>query len=187
MEFVLRFLLIENFKMENIKIEQAYQNTFSGLTMYYRDCELSEDLVTRYKVDQIIQERGFTDVSNQAEGLAKNVRFAIASNSASNLGGINPDVAKYGFHLIASGAYFKVLDIYTIENKTQIMLMHFNEAYLEIFNSTKSNIEDKIVLVGRKSLDTKIEMQPNAILNNDEWTVRTQHPIGMSETGTFFL
>ncbi len=155
--------------------------------MYYRDCELSEDLVTRYKVDQIIQERGFTDISNQAEGLAKNVRFAIASNSASNLGEINPGVAKYGFHLIPSGAYFKVLDIYKIEHKTQIMLMHFNEAYLEIFNSTKSNIEDKMVLVGRKSLDTKIVMQPHSILNNEEWTARTADPIGMSKTGTFFL
>jgi len=67
------------------------------------------------------------------------------------------------------------------------MLMHFNEEYLEIFNTTKSNIENKMVLVGRKSLDTKIEMQPNSILNNEEWTARTAHPIGISETGTFFL
>lgn len=173
--------------MDNTKIEQAYQHTFSGLTMYYRDCELEEHLVSRYKVNQVIQERGFTDVSNQAEGLAKTVRFAIASNNASNLGGINPDVVKYGFHLITSGAYFKVLDIYKIENKTQILLMHFNEAYLDIFNSTTSNIEEKIIQVGRKSLDAKIQLQPNAILNNEEWTERTKNPIGMLDSGVFFL
>ena len=172
--------------MKNEKIEQAYQSTFSGLTMYYRDCELTEHLISAYKIDQIIQERGFADVSNHAEGLSKNVRFAIASNAASNLGEINPDVAKYGFHIITSGAYFKVLDIYKIGNKTQIMLMHFNENYLDVFNTTKSNIEDKIVLVGKKSLEIKIKMQPNAILNNEEWTERTKSPIGMTDSGAFF-
>lgn len=173
--------------MDNTKIEQAYQHTFSGLTMYYRDCELAEHLVMRYKINQIIQEHGFTDVSNQAEGLAKTVRFAIASNNASNLGAINPEVAKYGFHLIASGAYFKVLDIYKIEDKTQILLMHFDEVYRDVFNSTTSNIEEQIIQVGRKSLETRIQLQPNAILNNEDWTERTKHPIGMLDSGVFFL
>lgn len=173
--------------MDNTKIEEAYNDTFSGLTMYYRDCELQQDLISKYKVDQIIMERGFTDVSSFAEGLGKKLRYAIASNKAVNMGQINPDVAKFGFNLISAPSYYKVLDMYTIGDQTQILLLNFNEKYLDIFKSVKSNIEEKVVGMGRESFDKKIQMKPNEILNGKEWTERTQFPIGMSDSGDFFL
>lgn len=173
--------------MENAKIEEAYNDTFSGLTMYYRDCELKQELISKYNVDQIIMERGFTDVSNFAEGLSKNLRYAIASNKAVNMGQINPDVAKFGFNLISAPSHYKVLDIYKIGNQTQILLLHFDEKFIDIFKSTKSNIEKKVIGMGRQSLDKKIQMRPNDDLNGKEWSERTQFPIGMSNNGDFFL
>lgn len=173
--------------MDNAKIEEAYNATFSGLTMYYRDCELKQDLISKYRVDQIIMERGFTDVSSFAEGLGKKLRYAIASNKAVNMGQINPDVAKFGFNLISAPSYYKVLDIYTIGNQTQILLLNFDEKYTDIFKSTKSNIEEKVVGMGRESLDKKIQMEPNEVLYENEWIERTKFPIGMSDNGDFFL
>ena len=173
--------------MENIKIEEAYNDTFSGLTMYYRDCELKQDLISKYQIDQIIMERGFTDVSSFAEGLEKKLRYAIATNKAVNMGQVNPDVAKFGFNLISAPSYYKVLDIYKIGEQTQILLLHFDKKYLDIFKSTKSNIEEKVVVMGKDSLDKKIKMKPSEVLNGKEWTERTQFPIGMSDDGDFFF
>ena len=173
--------------MDSAKIEEAYNETFSGLTMYYRDCELKENLISKYEIGQIIMERGFTDVSSFAEGLGKNLRYAIASNKAVNMSQINPDVAKFGFHLISAPSYYKVLDIYKVGEQTQVLLLHFDEKFLEIFKSTKTNIEEKVMGMGRESLDKKIQMKPNEALNGKEWTERTKFPIGVTENGNFFL
>ena len=99
--------------MEHTQIEEAYNNTFSGLTMYYRDCELNPDYIAKYLSNQIILERGFTDVSSFAEGLSSNLRYAIASNKAVNMSQVNPTVAKYGFHLISAPSHYKVCLLYT--------------------------------------------------------------------------
>lgn len=173
--------------MENTKIEEAYNDTFSGLTMFYRDCELKQELISKYQADQILMERGFTDVSSFAQGLSKTLRYAIASNKAVNMGQINPDVVKFGFNLISAPSHYKVLDIYTIGNQTQILLLHFDEKFIDIFRSTKSNIEEKVIVMGRESMDKKIQMKPNDDLNGKEWTERTQFPIGMSDNGDFFM
>ena len=173
--------------MEDNRIEEAYNDTLSGLTMYYRDCELEEEFISKYSVDQIIMERGFTDVSSFAEGLGKNLRYAIASNKAVEMGQINPDVLKYGFNLISAPSYYKVLDIYKIESQTQILILNFDEKYLNIFKTVKSNIEEKVIGMGRESFDKKTKLNPNEILNDEFWTERTKFPIGMSENGEFFL
>lgn len=173
--------------MNNTRIEEAYNHTFSGLTMYYRDCELSQELISNYKIDQILMERGFTDVSSFAEGMSKKLRYAIASNKAVNMAQVNPDVAKFGFNLISAPSFYKVLDIYKVDDHVQILLLHFDEQFMDVFKATKSNIEEQVIQMGRESLDKKIVMKPNSDLNGKEWTERTQFPIGMSDQGEFFL
>ncbi|WP_430409936.1 hypothetical protein [Kordia sp.] len=173
--------------MEHTQIEEAYNETFSGLTMYYRDCNLNPNYIAKYNNFQIIQERGFTDVSSFAAGLNTNLRYAIATNKAVNMAQVNPDVQKYGFHLIAAPSCYKVLDIYKIGDQTQILLLHFDEKFKAIFEASTSNIEEKVIGMGRDSFDKKTQMPPNAILNEIEWKQRTEFPIGMSDTGNFFL
>ena len=172
---------------DKAELEEAFNNTFPGLTMYYRDCDLNPEFISKYQIGQILMERGFTDVSNFAKGLNKNLRYAIASNKAVNMKQANPNVAKFGFHLISAPSHYKVLDIYTIGDKTQILLMHFEAQYKAIFESTTSNIEEKVIGMGRKSLDDKIKMALDVNLNSEEWTKRTEFPIGTSDKGEFFL
>lgn len=172
--------------MDNTKIEEAYNQTFPGLTLYYRDCELKQDLISKYAVDQILMERRFTDVSSFAEGLSKNLRFAIASNKAVDMGSMNPDVAKFGFNLISAPSHYKVLDVYSIGNRTQILLLNFDEQYIDVFNSTVTNLDEKVIDMARDSLDKKIAMKPSEVLYEREWAERTQSPIGMSDRGEFF-
>ncbi|WP_064972221.1 hypothetical protein [Kordia jejudonensis] len=173
--------------MEHKKIEEAYNDTFSGLTMYYRDCTLNPEYIAKYTQFQIIQERGFTDVSSFAKGLCSNLRYAIASNKAKNMTQVNPNVKKYGFHVIAAPSYYKVLDIYKIGDQTQILLLHFDEKYKAVFQTSTSNIEEKVIGMGRASFDKKIQLEFSEALQEDEWRKRTQFPIGMSDNGEFFL
>ena len=172
--------------MDTDKINEAFTDTFSGLTMFYRDADLSQELISKYEVDKTIMERGFTDVSSFAEGLGKRLRYAIATSKASYLGQVNPDVAKYQFHVISAPSFYRVMDIYKIGEQTQILLLHFDEKYLDILMRTKTNFDEKIIGMARDSFDKKIQMHPNTTLNDNFWTERTKHPIGMSDTGDFF-
>jgi hypothetical protein len=172
--------------MDTNKINEAFTDTFSGLTMYYRDVDLSQELISKYEIDKTIMERGFVDVSAFAEGLQKNLRFAIASSKARYLGEINPDVAKYKFCLISAPSFYRVMDIYKIGEQTQVFLLHFDEKYLDILMRTKTNFDEKIIKMARDSFDKKIKMHPSTILNDEFWTDRTKHPIGMSGAGEFF-
>ena len=172
--------------METTTMETAYNNTFPNSKVYYRDCNLKKELISKYTIGQILMERGFTDMSSIADGLALNFRYVIASNNASNMGQINPKLAKYGFHVLPSSSYYKVLDIYKIGSKTQIILLNFNVKYIKTFSSYSSNIEQEIVEKIRHKFNTKVNAIPNELLSQKEWVDRTRFPIGMSDSGELF-
>lgn len=79
--------------MGNKEIEDIYNQTFGGLTLYYRDTTLSDILSSKYQVGQILTERGFTDISFKGGGLATNFRYLIASANGKDLSAFNPNSA----------------------------------------------------------------------------------------------
>lgn len=113
--------------MDNTTIEKIYRETFAGCSLFYRDTTLKEELIFQYKKNQIIQERGFTVLSHKAAGLKSNLRYAVASSKAKNVGFINPMSKDYGEVILQLNAFFKVLDIYEVENKVQILLLHISQ------------------------------------------------------------
>lgn len=173
--------------MDKKQIEEIYNKTFSGLTLFYRDTTLSEDLISKYKVGQILTERGFTDISYKGGGLTTNLRYLIASANAKDLSALNPDSGKFGHVLLSSNAFFKVLDIYKIGDKTQIFLLEIPANAIDFFASATSNIEDDITKKARESFDTKVNLEPISELQSNEWKERTAFPIGMNDKGEFFL
>jgi hypothetical protein len=173
--------------MDNMKIEEIYNETFSGLTLFYRDTNLSEKLISNYKVGQIIMERGFTDMTYIGGGLSSNFRYLIASSSGKDLSAFNPDSAKTGHILLSSNAYFKILDIKKIENKTQIFLLNIPEKSIEFFKSATSNIEEDITEKARQSFIDKINSDLIPELQSEDWKERTKFPIGMNDNGEMFF
>lgn len=172
--------------MDNQKIEEIFNQTFPGLTLLYRDTDLSSDLISKYKVGQIIHERGFTDTSRLGGGLKTNLRYLIASAQGRDLSMFDPNSAKWGLILISSGGYFKVLDIYEKNGKTQILLLNIPETGVELFSSTTTNVEQQVIEKGRQSFDEIINAEPIAELVTNEWKERVQFPIGMDDKGNFF-
>jgi hypothetical protein len=172
--------------MDNKQIEEIYSETFSGLTFFYRDTTLTENLISKYQVGQILTERGFTDMSYKGGGLATNLRYLIASANAKDLSAFNPEGKQLGHVLLSSNAFFKVLDIYKIGDKTQVFLLEIPAAAVDFFASATSNIEEDITKKARENFDTNIDTGAIAELQPMEWKERTEFPIGMNDKGEFF-
>ncbi|MFD1601359.1 hypothetical protein ACFSJW_23450 [Flavobacterium artemisiae] len=173
--------------MKNERLKTMYHETFSGLKLFYRDTDLPENLISNYKIGQIIQERGFTDMSSIGGGISGNFRYLIASAHAKDISKFNPDSAKIGHFLLDSIAYFKVLDIQKIGNKTQIFLLNIPDNAISLFKNSTSNLEEEITEKARKKFKDKVDTAVISELQTEDWKQRTKSPIGMSEAGELFF
>ncbi|WPO79855.1 hypothetical protein [Flavobacterium sp. KACC 22761] len=173
--------------MKNARLKAIYNETFSGLKLFYRDTNLSEHLISNYKIGQIIQEKGFTDMTSLGGGLSGNFRYLIASSHPKDLSKFNPDSGKIGHFLLDSIAYFKVLDIYKIGDKTQVFLLNIPDNSLTLFKNSSSNLEEEITEKARKKFSSKIDSELIPELQTEDWKERTKSPLGMNDNGELFF
>ena len=173
--------------MKNVRLKAIYSETFSDLKLFYRDTILPDNLIANYKIGQIIQEKGFTDITSIGGGLSGNLRYLIASANAKNLSKFNPDSAKTGHFLLDTIAYFKVLDIQKIDGKTQIFLLNIPDNSLSLFKNSTSNLEEEITEKARKKFADKMNLAVVQELQTLEWKERTKSPIGMNDNGELFF
>lgn len=172
--------------MTNEELQSMMNSTFGGLAFFCRDLDLDENLIAKYQLNQILMERGFTDVSHKIGGLGKNCRYLIASSKGKDLSMFsqNPEL---GHIVIQSGAFFKVLDIQQEDGKTQILLLNIPQEGVSIFGTSKINIEDQIVEKGIEVFKKHIASDPLKELQSKDWVERTSFPIGMNQEGVFFM
>lgn len=173
--------------MENSQIEKLFNQTFSGLTLFYRDTNLDETLFTKYVAGQILQERGFIDMSFKGGGLTTNIRYLIASTNGKDVSSLVSESKNFGHTMLKPNSFFKVLDIYKIENKTQILLLEIPEIGINLFKGSISNIEEQVIEKARESFESKIKMEPIPELQEADWKQKTEFPIGMNDKGEFFF
>lgn len=173
--------------MKSTRLKTMYHETFSGLKLFYRDTNLPENLILNYKVGQIIQEKGFTDMSSIGGGISGNLRYLIASAHAKDLSKFNPDSAKIGHYLLDSIAYFKVLDIQKIGDKTQIFLLNIPDNSISLFKNSSSNLEEEIIEKAQKRFREKIDLDLIPELQTENWKERIKFPLGMDENGQLFF
>ena len=172
--------------MTNEEIQGIMNSTFGGLAIFCRDAELDEILISKYQPNQIIMERGFTDVSHKIGGISKNCRYLIASSKGKDLSMFSPN-PEFGHITIHSKAFFKVLDIQKENGKTQILLLNIPEEAVPIFSKSKINIEDKVIERAIEIFNEHISSKPLKELQAKEWIERTSYPLGMNQKGDFFL
>ncbi|WP_291147344.1 hypothetical protein [Flavobacterium sp. UBA7680] len=173
--------------MKNSRLKTIYNDTFSGLKLYYRDTDLPDNLISNYKIGQIIQEKGFTDMTSIDGGLSGNFRYLIASAHAKDLSKFNPDSAKIGHFLLDTIAYFKVLDIQKIGNKTQVFLLNIPDNSILLLKNSSSNLEDEIIEKARRKFESKIHLALIPELQTESWKERTKSPLGMNDDGELFF
>lgn len=180
-----------DFNYTNEQINEILDWTLPGLTMYYRDSNLSDDIISKYEVGQILRSNLFVDVSDFAGKLTKNCRFIIATNKAAPLFEINPDTFKWKLHTINANSYFKILDIYKKDEKIQFFLLHIPAKGIDFFRNSKiylneNNFEQQIIEHSRLSFDKKMKLKIIPELEEIEWSNRTKYPIGLDSNNHFF-
>lgn len=166
------------------ELEKLMQFTYPGITLLIRDTNLG-NLGSKYKVGIILKELGFTDASLRRGGMVTTHRLVILSNHYADMQAYEHDT-HWGLCVIDSGSRFKVLDTYTIENKTQIILLHLPEKGWEVFDEVSADIDQKVVEIVREGFRNCLKLPPIPELSNKNWLNRCHYPIGMSETGDYF-
>lgn len=172
--------------LTNEQIEEIMNSTFAGLTLFYRDTHLTDQQLAAYRPGMIVQERGFTDASYRGGGMITTHRFLIASAHAKNASMFEHGT-NWGLVILNSGSFFKVPDIYTLSDKTQITLLHIPEEGVEVFSRAKISIEDDIVAKTRTGFEQKLALPPVAELTTEEWLARTKSPVGINADGLPFF
>lgn len=167
-------------------MEEIYSPVFTGLTLFYRDTSLAENLISLYRMGQILMERGFTDMSYKGGGIASNLRYLIASSHAKDVSAISPDTAVFGQVVLPFNSWFKVVDIYRLGDKTQIFLLEIPENAVELFANTNTDLEEDLVKKARSNFEANVNLPPVPELQFLDWKERTEFPIGMSNKGEFF-
>ena len=171
-------------------LERLMNWTFPGAGLYYRDVELDENTIAKYEAGQIIRSNVFVYVSCFAGKPIKSCRFIIASSKAANIGALNPEVERWGMHIINVNSYFKVLDVYRKNGQTQVFLLHIPAKGIEVFkysvfNFGEGDIEKQFIERARAGFDQRLEMPPAPELEEDGWLERTNYPVGLDADGQF--
>ncbi|WP_300488010.1 hypothetical protein [Flavobacterium sp.] len=175
---------IEDGILENY--EEIINWTYPGATLYYKDCDLEPSVAEKFTKDLLIRNGYFLDVSCLGGGIKFNTRFLIASAKAARLYEINPDNERFGHCAININSYFKILDVYKLNGKTQIFLLHIPAKSLRYFERASSNWDEDFIQKARQSFDTRIHQEPRPDLLEPFWLERTNYPVGMDAYDKFY-
>jgi hypothetical protein len=174
----------------NSEFEDVISSTLSSLSIYYRDANLSNEILNQYYIGQILKTDACIDVSHLSGSLIKNTRYVIFSSKAANFYKIeiaqNPFLSTINFN-----SYFKVLDVtITTNGKNYITLLHIPEKGLNIFGDLRNrffveglsdkHLEEFLKEKAIEKIQEKQKEQQFTYLESDEWSVRTYWPIGFN-------
>ena len=172
--------------MENTDVKQ-YENAcneiFPGLQMFVRDVLLDKETEEKYKIGKIIREPTFCDASCRVGGLLTTHRYAILSNHFVSLEVFEHET-NWGLFVCKRDSLFKILDVYKLNGKTQIALLHLG-SYWKLFENSKSNIEEDIVKMCRERFQNKIVTPPIPELATTSWLKRLIYPIGVDSQNDY--
>ena len=160
------------------------QATYENTGLFVHDINLPEEFAQKYEIGALIKERGFVDMTNKIGQMTTSHRYAIISNHVGNLSQFEHGT-NWGLHTAASGSKFKVLDVFTFKEKTQILLLHLIDN-LEDFFVDNDTIDEECVAWARNIFVESFEKEVIEEVNTDEWLERCSFPIGMDNDGNIW-
>ena len=167
--------------MEDIEAKQ-YENVCNrilpGLQMFVRDTFLAKETEEKYVIGKIIKEPTFCDVSCRVGGIITTHRYAILSNRFVDFSAFEQGT-NWGLFVCKRNSFFKVLDIYKVNGKTQISLLHLDENW-KLFENNHSYVEEDIVKMCRERFQKKYNTPPIPELATKAWLERLLYPIGIN-------
>ncbi|WP_251178698.1 hypothetical protein [Adlercreutzia agrestimuris] len=166
--------------------EQVVDKTFSGLQMFARDVNLPSQVVQQYQPGTILCEPTVVDTTSRYGGLARSHRIAILSNHLADVSEMfdsDSEAAAWGLCVAQARSHFKVLDVYEVGTKTQILLLHLpDDENWRLFDHVVLSVEEDFIEDCRQRFTAKCDLEPIAELNTETWYDRVSDPVGFSDT-----
>ena len=163
---------------------KVIESTLCSASRYVRDVNLDEKLAGKYEVGQFITERGFVDASSRIGGMVTTHRYLILSSYMADFSAFEENT-NWGLHVAKPNSRFKVMDIFTLNGKTQIVLLQLPDGFEEVFENTVS-IEREMVEELRDEFQETLKLDVIEELANPQWLERCEFPLGMNDEGEFF-
>lgn len=167
--------------------EKIYDITqdLENLVYVVRDCNLPDFIAAKYKPGMIIREKGFCDATYIVGGMTTTHRFTILSNQFYDLSSF--DENKQGLCTTNKDARFKVLDVFSVDGKTQITLLELpRDNRWKNYQQVTYIVEKRITNDARQRFLNLIKADPMPEQNTPEMLSRFSFPIGLNDDGTIF-
>jgi hypothetical protein len=163
---------------------RVVESTLSSSSRYVRDVNLADELASKYEAGQILTEKAFVDASSRIGGMVTSHRYLILSQFMLDLSSFE-EKTNWGINVANCGSRYKVLDIFTVDGKTQILLLHLPNGFEGVFDD-KRDVEDEFIQRERENFKKDLKKDPIEDLASDEWLERCSFPVGMSDEGEFY-
>ena len=163
---------------------RVIETTFENASRYVRDVNLDSKLADKYEIGQIILEKAFVDASSRIGGMITTHRYLILSGYMADFSGFEQGT-DWGLHMAKKDSRFKVVDIYTVGDKTQILLLQLPEGFEGVFVN-RTEVEEEFIERERKNFEEDLKKDVIEDLADDLWLKRCEFPLGMSDDGEFF-
>jgi hypothetical protein len=163
---------------------RVVESTLAESSRYVRDVNLDGKLASKYEAGMIITEKGFVDASSRIGGMATSHRYLILSRFMADFSRFEENT-NWGLHVANKGSRFKVLDIFTVEGKTQILLVHLPEGFEGVFEQDR-DVEQEFVERERENFKRDLKKDVIDDLKGEDWMIRCSFPLGMDDEGEFF-
>ena len=163
---------------------RVIETTFENASRYVRDVNLDSKFVDKYEIGQIIQEKAFVDASDRIGGMITSHRYLILSGYMADFSSFEKGT-NWGLHVAKNGSRFKVVDIYTVGDKTQILLLQLPEGFEEVFEN-RTDVEEEFIERERENFEKDLKKEIIEELAGDLWLQRCEFPLGMNDEGEFF-
>lgn len=156
---------------------KSYNDDFGVIIVItlYRDSKVKQKIIDAYEVGMKIVEPAYVDCSHLRGGILNecNIRYLIVSNLGKDFGELNVTAQKLGLVVFARGLVWQVLDKYTLNGVTQILIRPRIEDSLapNIITSTRMDFNEL-----RYAL-------PVLVLDTNEWKDRLFFPVGVKDDG----
>lgn len=165
-------------------LERAINDTLPGLQNLVRDVWLAPSQAVRYEVGSILRNPRPVDATSRVGGMRTSHRFAILSNHAYDLSGL--DEADRGLHSMAApfGSTFQVVDVFEHAGKTQITLLHLpDDERWRLFDGVALSAVNDLIPGVRERFRAKCLQEPIPEVSSDEWLTRMHDPVGLDGRG----
>ncbi|MDB5258955.1 MAG: hypothetical protein JWO73_163 [Candidatus Taylorbacteria bacterium] len=165
-------------------IEDIANWIFPGLGIYYRDTPLTEEQICKYSIGSYLRNNFFIDTSSFSEGVDGKTRYIIVSSKVAPMYKFegNSNTVRWKLSVVNANSYFKILDVYAKNGKTQILLLHVPKKLVEIVSGGKNidfDLEKTVIDTARQRFDEMLDKKPAAEFSEVAWRDRIKYPIGL--------